>query len=135
VDAVLTSYETVASARLWEHGIKAVYEDRQYFAQYVPICSGLFWDRLPQEDRSIILETWDGIVDQARRDALVAQAVARAQMVSNNVAITLAGSRQMAETRKALMEHEMQIVLSLGIPGELYRLYQSFMAGVDGSSP
>lgn len=135
VDAVLTSYETVASARLWEHGIKAVYEDRQYFAQYVPICSGLFWDRLPQEDRSIILETWDGIVDQARRDALVAQAVARAQMVSNNVAITLAGSRQMAETRKALMEHEMQIVHSLGIPGELYRLYQSFMAGVDGNSP
>lgn len=134
VDAVLTSYETVASARLWEHGISSVYEDRQYFAQYVPISSGLFWDSLDDDVRAIVLETWEGIVDQARRDALVAQAIARSQMVSNGVSITMAGSSQMAATRGELMRHEKEIVDAIGIPGELYRHYQTYMAGVDGSS-
>ena len=134
VDTVLTSYETVASARLWEHGISSVYEDRQYFAQYVPISSGLFWDSLDDDARAIVLETWEGIVDQARRDALVAQAIARSQMVSNGVSITMAGSSQMAATRGELMRHEKEIVDAIGIPGELYRHYQTYMAGVDGSS-
>lgn len=130
VDVVLTSYETVASARLWEHGIRAVYEDRQYFAQYVPICSGLFWDSLPADVQQIIRETWDGIVDQARSDASVAQAVARSTMVANGMAITMPGSRQIEETRTILLREEPSIVRDLGIPEDLYRIFVEYMATV-----
>lgn len=134
VDAVLTSYETVASARLWEYGLRAVYEDRQYFAQYVPICSGLFWDSLPEDVRRIVLDAWDSIVDQARRDARVAQAVARSQMVSNGISVTMTGIQQIEQTRASLVAHEQSIVRTLGIADDLYRLFASYMRSLESAT-
>ena len=131
VDAVLTSYETVASAKLWELGIRSVYEDRQYFAQYVPISSGLFWDRLPPEVQEIVLQSWESIVDQARREASVAQAVSRSLMVSNGVAITLAGTEQIRQTRGKLISEEADMVRQLGISSDIYALFTDYMKGID----
>lgn len=131
VDAVLTSYETVASAKLWELGIRSVYEDRQYFAQYVPISSGLFWDRLPPEVQEIVLQSWESIVDQARREASVAQAVSRSLMVSNGVSITLAGTEQIRQTRGKLISEEADMVRQLGITSDIYALFTDYMKGID----
>ena len=58
VDAVLTSYETIRSARLWEKGIQSVFEDKEYFAQYVPLIRQSFWQRLPARIQDIIRTTW-----------------------------------------------------------------------------
>lgn len=127
VDGVLTSYETLASAELWENGIASVYEDRQYFAQYVPIVSGLFWDRISEEDRSIILDTWEEIVDRARQDAALAQASARAVMIRNGVTVTMVGSMQLQQTRRLLMQDEKRIADEVGIPSDLYADFASYV--------
>lgn len=134
VDAVLTSYETVASAKLWELGIRSVYEDRQYFAQYVPISSGLFWDRLAPDVQEIVMNSWEAIVDQARQEASIAQAVSRSLMVSHGVAITLAGSEQIRQTRSKLISEEAGIVRQLGIPSDLYALFTDYIKGIDTSA-
>ena len=131
VDGVLTSYETIASAKLWEQGINAVYEDRQYFAQYVPIASGLFWDRLSQETKQIIETTWDEIVDKARRDAAVAQAAARATLMRQGVAITRVGTTQLEQTRAMLITDESSIADSIGIPSALYSEFLRYIGDPD----
>ena len=127
MDGVLTSYETLASAKLWEQGIVAVYEDRQYFAQYVPIASGLFWDRLDQQTRNTILETWEDVVDKARRDAVIAQTTARLAMMRNGVTVTVVGPVQLGETRHTLQMDENEIARQIGIPMDLYHDFTAYI--------
>lgn len=130
-DTLLAAHETVVQARLWEHGIRAVYEDKQRFLQYVPICSGLFWDSLPPDVRQIIRETWDGMVDQARVAAEIAQGLARSALVAHGVSITMSGPLQIEQTRALLVKEEARIVRTLGISDPLYRDFVSFMTGLD----
>jgi len=127
VDGVLTSYETLASARLWERGIGAVYEDRQYFAQYVPIVSRHFWDRIPEDVREMIVDTWESVVDQARLDAAIAQASSRALMIRNGMTITIVGDGQLQSTRSVLMESEPRIASVIGIPSDLYQEFSTYV--------
>ncbi|HLW21737.1 MAG TPA: TRAP transporter substrate-binding protein DctP [Sphaerochaetaceae bacterium] len=127
VDGVLTSYETIASARLWERGIDAVYEDKQYFAQYVPIASGLFWDRLPIDVQDTIMETWDELVDRARQEATVAQAQSRSLMIRNGVSITMVSNDYVQRTRERLMQQEESMVITMGISQDIYQEFKQFI--------
>ncbi|AEV30109.1 TRAP-type C4-dicarboxylate transport system, periplasmic component [Sphaerochaeta pleomorpha str. Grapes] len=126
VDGILTSYESVASARLWEYGIKQVYEDNQYFAQYVPIISAPFWSRLPKEVQQTLLTTWDSIVDQERFDAKYAQAIAKEKIRAKNIAIKVPPEKEIQETRDRLLLTEKETATKLGIPTETYALLKQF---------
>ena len=127
VDGVLTSYETIASARLWEAGINAVYEDRQYFAQYVPIVSRQFWERIPQDVRDILTDSWEGLVDQARREAAVSQVHSRSDMLRQGVTITMVSDDYIRRTRDLLMPQEPQMALEMGIPSDIYTQFSAFI--------
>ena len=39
LDGLLTTHETIASAQLWQHGIRNATEIKAYFAQYIPLIS------------------------------------------------------------------------------------------------
>jgi C4-dicarboxylate-binding protein DctP len=131
VDGVLTSYETIASARLWEYGIDTVYEDRQYFAQYVPIAASQFWDRIPVEVQQIIMATWDEQVDGARRDAAVAQIQSRSSLIRHGASVTLVNEQHRVLTRQQLLVHEQEIVTQMGISSDLYQDFQQFIQQID----
>jgi TRAP-type C4-dicarboxylate transport system substrate-binding protein len=116
IDGVLTSYETIASARLWESGLTQVYEDNQYFAQYVPIASNNFWNRLPQGVQQTIIECWQTGVEEARESAQIAQANAKRRIVAHGLTITEPSKETILATRRMLIEHEKAIASQLGIP-------------------
>ena len=59
VDGVLTTFESVRSAKLWDSGLKHAYEDNQAFFQYVPVMSKKAWDSLPEDIQTLIVETWE----------------------------------------------------------------------------
>ena len=126
VDGILTSYESVASARLWEYGIKQVYEDNQYFAQYIPIIAEPFWSRLPRDVQQTLLTTWDSIVDQERIDAKQAQAIAKETIRTKHVAITVPSEKEIRDTRNRLVLTEKETANKLGIPADTYALFRQF---------
>lgn len=88
LDGVLTTHETFASAALWDHGLRYAFEDQQYFAQYIPIISGRFWNRLSPDLQQTILEVWDAQVNTARAEAAQAQRQARQSLLDHGVVIT-----------------------------------------------
>lgn len=115
VDAILTTYETVASARLWEHGIRYAYEDSQHFSRYVPMVSASFWRRLSPDVRSILREEWEALVDSARTRAATAQREARARLLAHDVVIHVPGADELRTTRAALLAHEAGFARELAI--------------------
>jgi C4-dicarboxylate-binding protein DctP len=126
VDGMLTSYETIASAALWEHGITQVFEDREYFAQFVPLVSNAFWQRLPEDMRTIIADTWDECVDQARVQAAIAQDKARLELQSKGLSIIVPSQEELVATRSLLVQQEPAIARQIGIGDDLLQEINDF---------
>jgi len=81
VDGVATTHESIATAKLWDSGIKYGFEDNQYMAQYVPMISLDFWNKQSKEIQAAITSAWKTAATEERGIAAQAQANARQQMI------------------------------------------------------
>lgn len=119
VDAVSSTHESIASAKLWDAGLKYALEDRQWFGQYVPMISAQFWEKLSPEVQDAILETWNETIPEARSMAADAQSSARQTLIDNGIEITTASDEELAEARKTLMVLQDGLVQEMKIDPEL----------------
>ena len=121
VDAVLTTYETVKSAHMCDMGVTSVFEDRQYFPQYVPLIRNSFWKRLPQEIQTLIIQLWEDNIDDSRNLAAASQKQARERLLEEKVMVYQPLPEQMAAWRNRLLPLQDGFVKQLGIDPELVR--------------
>ena len=131
IDALLTSYESMVSAKLHQQGITYVYEDNEYFAQYIPITSRIFWEKLSPNTQNIILTSWETIVDEARIDAKKAQEDAKAVIIASKTTIITPSDEIIKITRDKLLEKEKAIALEIGISPQTYTLFSAFFENID----
>lgn len=119
IDGVLTSYATVASARLWEKGVSSAFEDSQYFAQYVPLVSDRFWRKLPADLRTLLVSVWEKQVDHGRRLAEDAQQAAKKAFVENGGLVVVPPADERERRRADLIVAQNDLVAALGMSPEL----------------
>ncbi len=119
LDGVLTSYATVASARLWEKGINSAFEDDQFFAQYVPLVSSSFWNKLPKNLRSLLAAVWEEQVDRGRALAEDAQRAAKAAFIENGGQVFVPSANDREKRRAKLLEGQDDLVSTLGMDPDL----------------
>ncbi|TAN48515.1 MAG: ABC transporter substrate-binding protein [Rhodospirillales bacterium] len=115
LDGMVTTFETAVSARLWEHGIGYAYEDRAYFAQYIPLVSAAFWNRLAPQHKQAIHDAWEATVGPSRVSAAQAQAVARSVLIANGVRITTPSPKEREQARNRLLLRQPEMIKALGI--------------------
>lgn len=127
VDGALTTFESVASARLWERGLRWAFADRQYFAQYVPLLSRRFWERLPIELRSLIGATWEAQVDAGRALAATAQGAARDAFLAAGGTVAEPPPEERARVRDLLLGRQDGLVAALGIDPPLVEITRRFL--------
>lgn len=127
VDGSLTTFETVASAKLWERGLSWAFADRQYFGQYVPLLSRRFWERLPIELRALLGATWEAQVDAGRALAAEAQGAARGAFVAAGGAVTEPPAAELARARAILLHRQDDLVAALGIDAPLVEITRRFL--------
>lgn len=121
VDGILTSYETIRSAKLWEYGIKYAFEDREYFPQYIPLIRLSFWNKLPGDIQQIMLAAWDKHVDPAREEAAAMQTQAKAILLEQGVKIIVPDEHAIEQQRSALLSRQDDFVARMNIDPELVR--------------
>lgn len=119
VEAVLTSYETIRSAALWEQGIRYAFEDREYFPQYVPLLARDFWQKLPADLQQAMLSSWEAIVDQARQDAAQAQDQAKQQLMDQGVEIIVPSPATTLELRNRAIKVMPELIKNIGLDQRL----------------
>lgn len=127
VDGTLTTFESVASARLWARGLTSVFCDRQYFAQYVPLVSRLFWERLPTDLRVLLGATWEAQVDAGRTQAAAAQGAARDAFVAAGGRIAEPPPEERARARDLLLGRQNGLIAALGIDPPLVEITRRFL--------
>jgi C4-dicarboxylate-binding protein DctP len=119
VDAVLTSYETVLSGRLQEKGVRYAFEDRQYFPQYIPLVRMSFWRKLSSRLQRTLTETWEELLDSARKEAGEAQLRAKEALARDGLEVVVPDPQRMEFWRKRLLAGQGEMVKAMGIDPEL----------------
>ncbi len=115
IDGVSTTYESAWSSKLHESGLKFVFEDNQFFGQYVPMVSESFWKKQPKDVQDAILASWEIAAKGQRADSAKAQADARDSLVKAGMKVAKPTPEQVAERRRALMPLQDELVKQLKI--------------------
>lgn len=131
VSGLLTSYESIRSAALWEKGIRYAFEDRQYFAQYIPMISDHFWNNLSPDMQSVLAECWETAAGEQRTAAAEAQKSAREELIREGVLITVPEPEEVLTMKQKLLEQQDTIAETLGIPQDLVNALEEFMRVAD----
>jgi C4-dicarboxylate-binding protein DctP len=123
VDGVLTTYETIASARLWDSGISYVFEDSQYFPMYIPLVNKAFFHRLPEWVRSALIEEWENSVDYARSAAAQAQIDAKTAILAKGIKVSSPSPSDVESARRLMSGQKDAMLRRMGIPSDFYALF------------
>ena len=131
VDGVLTTHESVRSAKLWDSGLRYAYDDYQSFFQYVPVMSKRAWDGLPEDIQTLIVDTWEAKVDSVRALARERQQSAREDGAANGIKRHDASAEDLAAMRAKLMAGQAELVEELRIDAELVGKAEAVLATVN----
>lgn len=119
VRGVLTTHETLRSAELWRNGIRYCFEDREYFAQYVPMIRESFWQHLPTELQQLVADSWEQVVDGQRIAAARAQDEARDLLQEQGVEMMIPAAESLVYWRQVARQVEPRLVMEMGIDPQL----------------
>ncbi len=112
-DALLTTNESVKSAKLWDSGVKYSLQDYQFFAQYIPMMSEAFWQKLGPDLQKIVTTAWASKIDGWRKDMAASQAESVDIMKKAGVTVVAPDAATIEATRKKLMMTQDAVVKEL----------------------
>ncbi|MHC2476673.1 TRAP-type C4-dicarboxylate transport system substrate-binding protein [Bradyrhizobium elkanii] len=76
-DGLSSTDESLASAKLWESGVKYGFADREFVGFYVPMISESFYRKLPPDLQKLVIDLWQENIHAYRKSMEEAQTEAR----------------------------------------------------------
>jgi len=88
IDGLLTTNETIRSAKLHEAGVKSAFVDQVAVIYILPMVSKQFWSKLGEKNQKAFAAAWESVVDGERAEALRRQDSAAADLARAGVRYT-----------------------------------------------
>ncbi|HVY17901.1 MAG TPA: TRAP transporter substrate-binding protein DctP [Rhodopila sp.] len=105
-DALQSTNESCASAKLWDAGLRFGLIDHQNMGDYIPMISATFWGGLSPEMRTLITDLWSANIGGYRTSLLAAQDKAEKALKDHGVKIVDVPKEQLAIERQRMMEQQ-----------------------------
>jgi TRAP-type C4-dicarboxylate transport system substrate-binding protein len=121
-DGLVSSNESLVSAKLWDSGVKYSLADRQFVAEYIPMTSQVFWDKLSPELQKMMTDVWAENVPTYRANMAAAQTKARATLEEHGVKIADPTEEQTATARKQMLAEQDQLAKDIKVSPEMVKL-------------
>jgi TRAP-type C4-dicarboxylate transport system substrate-binding protein len=121
-DGLVSSNESLVSAKLWDSGVKYSLADRQFVAEYIPMTSQVFWDKLSPELQKMMTDVWAESVPTYRANMAGAQTKARATLEEHGVKIVDPTEEQTATARKSMLAEQDQLAKDIKVSPEMVKL-------------
>jgi C4-dicarboxylate-binding protein DctP len=128
-DGFVSTNESVATAKLWEAGVKYSYQDHQYVGMYMPMISEAFWSKLTPQNRKVMLDLWAANIGTYRTNAAASQDHGRKQMADNGVVFTDPSQDILNAARKAMQADVASLVSAAKLSPEIVRLSEDSVNG------
>jgi len=127
-DGFVSSDESVVSAQLWDSGVKYSLADRQFVAQYLPMISLAFWQKLAPAQQKMMSDLWAENIGTYRANTAASQARARGILESHGIKIVAPDEAQIAADRKRMLPEQDALAKQLHISPELVKLIDTTLA-------
>jgi TRAP-type C4-dicarboxylate transport system substrate-binding protein len=121
-DGLVSSNESLVSAKLWDSGVKYALADRQFTAEYIPLMSQVFWDKLSPDLQKIMTDMWAQNIPAYRANMAAAQAKARTTLEEHGVKFSDPTPEQTAEARKLMLVEQDQLAKDIKVAPEMVKL-------------
>ena len=121
-DALISSDESVNSAKLWEAGVKFSYCDNQFLAQYIPMVGNATWEKLSKAHRQLMTDLWASNIAAYDKGSIDSQARARGILEKNGVKFHDASARELATTRTAMIDQAESLIKDAKLSPEIVKL-------------
>ena len=121
-DGLVSTNESLASAKLWEAGVKYALEDHQFVGEYIPMVSLVFWNKLSPDQQKIMTDIWAQNIPTYRQNMAAAQTRARQTLESHNVKFTDPTAQQTAAERQKMMAEQDQVAKEIKLSPEIVKL-------------
>jgi C4-dicarboxylate-binding protein DctP len=114
-DALQSTNESCASAKLWDAGLRFGLIDHQNMGDYVPMISNAFWSGLTPALKTLVTDLWAANIGDYRANLAAAQDKAEAALQSRGLKLVYVPPDELAEQRKRMtaqqdkVAHEMKM--------------------------
>jgi TRAP-type C4-dicarboxylate transport system substrate-binding protein len=121
-DGLVSSNESLVSAKLWDSGVKFALEDHQFIAEYIPLVSQVFWDKLSPDLQKTMSDLWAQNIQAYRANMAAAQTKARATLEEHGVKFSDPTAEQNAAARKQMVAEQDQMAKEIKVSPEMVKL-------------
>ncbi|SHH47934.1 TRAP transporter substrate-binding protein DctP [Bradyrhizobium erythrophlei] len=121
-DGLVSSNESLVSAKLWDSGVKFALEDHQFIAEYIPLLSQVFWDKLSPDQQKMMTDVWAQNVPTYRANMAAAQTKARATLEAHGIKFSDPTPEQSAAERKRMVAEQDQMAKEIKVSPEMVKL-------------
>ncbi len=115
MDGLMTTFESVRSAKLWDSGLKHAYVDNQSFTQYVPLISAKSWANYPPDIQQLITTVWEEEIDGVRALAEKRQISATEEAKTRGLTVVVPPKEDLESARKLLLSKQDELIKELNI--------------------
>lgn len=130
-DGLVSTDESLASAKLWEAGVKYSLADHMFAGEYIPMISIAFWSKLPADDQKMMTELWARNIPAYRASMADRQTEARRLLLAHGVQIADPSPEVLAATRQKMLPDSAQVAKETKVSPEIVKLVNED-AGVAG---
>lgn len=120
-DALATTNESMESAKLWDSGVKYAFEDHQFLGFYIPMVSGVFWNKLSPDQQKLLVEVWAKNIATYRANMEAAQQEARKTLIEHGIKFTVPEPGRLAQVRTKMMAEQETVARELKLTPDLVK--------------
>ena len=120
-DGLSSTDESLASAKLWDSGVKYGFEDHEFIGFYIPMVSDAFYNKLPPDLQQLLVKVWTDNIGAYRNGMEAAQAQARKTLEANRIVFYSPPPNELADIRAKMMPMQDATAKELRITPELLK--------------
>lgn len=118
-DALQSTNESCASAKLWEAGLRFGLIDHQSMGDYIPMIGEAFWGALTPALRTLVTDLWAANIGIYRTNLAAAQDKAEGELKDRAVKLAVVSPDELVEQRKAMMAEQEKVAREMRISSDI----------------
>jgi len=121
-DGLISTNESVNSAKLFDSGLRHSLQDHQGMGLYVPMVNRDFWGKLPAKLQETIVQMWTENLPTYRTNTAKAQEDGRKALEGHEVAFVDVSQDELAATRKKMLPEQDKAAADAHMSPDLVKL-------------
>jgi TRAP-type C4-dicarboxylate transport system substrate-binding protein len=128
-DAIQSTNESCASAKLWDAGLHFALIDHQSMGDYIPMIGEAFWAALTPSLKSLVTDLWAANIGIYRANLAAAQDRAEKELKARGLRLTYVSPDDLAEARKLMLAEQETVAREMKISTDmLTRISEAIVA-------